>query len=119
MKFPIVLSEHGDITVFADKESAENYLEPQDLTNAEYEIFDANGNRLCSKIKEIPARHILGKLLRVKLKAVELSDFPGVQNESERLRDLLLQYMTRVKPSFEDNAAPIVELIDAVLTWRH
>ncbi len=27
MKLPIVLSEHGDITVFTDKESAEQYLE--------------------------------------------------------------------------------------------
>jgi hypothetical protein len=118
MKLPIVLSEHGDITVFTDKESAEQYLEPQDITNAEYEIFDASGDLLCAKVKEVPAKRILG-MLGVTSKTVEISDPHKVKNDSERLRDLLAQFLARVKPSFDkEKAVRIADLIDSVLALK-
>jgi hypothetical protein len=115
MKLPIIVSEHGDITVFADWESAEQYLEPQDVRNSEYQIFDAAGDLLRIEVRDVPAKGILGKV-GVRLPTVEISEPRVVQNHRGRLCDLLAQFLARTNSKFDQKQA--FSLLDLIISVR-
>ena len=50
MKEPIIAIEQGIIYAFATKQSAEIGLEPIDIENEEYEIFDSEGLELVAEV---------------------------------------------------------------------
>jgi len=43
MKAPIITNENGDISFFASIQNATSYIEPIDIRNDEYEIYDSEG----------------------------------------------------------------------------
>lgn len=43
MKFPIIVSENGDINIFSSCEEACSYHEPVDVKNGEYVVYVADG----------------------------------------------------------------------------
>ena len=43
MRPPIVLIEHGDVSLFASAEAAARYIEPVDIRNSEYIAYDSSG----------------------------------------------------------------------------
>ena len=43
MRPPIVLDEHGDISLFQSVEAAARYVEPIDVRNGEYVAYDSSG----------------------------------------------------------------------------
>lgn len=45
MKFPIIVNEHGDLMLFYSEDSMSDYLEPIDVKNDEYEVYDSEGNQ--------------------------------------------------------------------------
>lgn len=53
MKTPIITSENGDVCFFGSVLDAVSYLEPIDVLNGEYLVFDADG-RLLSAIPTEP-----------------------------------------------------------------
>ncbi len=46
MQPPIVLYEHGDISIFPSIEAAARYVEPTDVRNGEYVAYDSSGSLL-------------------------------------------------------------------------
>ena len=48
----IVLGKYEDVTIFESREKAEEYLEPIDIRNGEYTIYDASGKRLQASIEK-------------------------------------------------------------------
>ena len=52
MQFPIiVIDSGGDIALFDSIDSAESYIEPIDVDNGEYQIFDSQGRTMLPKVK--------------------------------------------------------------------
>jgi hypothetical protein len=43
MRPPIIIDEHGDITLFPSVETAARYVEPMDVRNNEYVAYDSAG----------------------------------------------------------------------------
>ena len=105
---PIIVSEHGDINVFDSREEAEAYLEPHDVENAEYEIFDNEGIQLLAQVEETPGRGIPG-LAGIKLKVVRIRDTSMVS--ADRLRALLSKFVERSGHGPVAESLPIPELI--------
>lgn len=52
MRPPIIADNRGDITLFDSVDAAERYLEPVDIRNQEYELFDSEGTILCANISK-------------------------------------------------------------------
>lgn len=46
MDIPIIVIDSGDVSLFADIKDAELYLEPDDVKQNAYEIFNRNGDLL-------------------------------------------------------------------------
>lgn len=46
MDMPIIVNDNGDISFFANIKDAELYLEPDDVKQNAYEIFNRNGDLL-------------------------------------------------------------------------
>ena len=46
MKLPLIVDDHGDISIFATIDAAILYLEPIDIQRHEFEFFDADGYRV-------------------------------------------------------------------------
>jgi len=86
MKPPIIADNRGDVLVFETVEKAERYLEPIDVKNNEYEIYDAGGWRLtASVIRDSRGRE------RVRLSLNQ----PPIQDQ-DKLRTILLEYLSAV-----------------------
>ena len=47
---PILIDEHGDISLYASIERAAGHVEAIDVLNGEYEFFDAGGRRLLATV---------------------------------------------------------------------
>ena len=61
MRPPIVIDEHGDISLFSSVESAARYVEPMDVRNNEYIAYDSAGF-LLKLVPTEPVASISGRL---------------------------------------------------------
>lgn len=61
MQPPIIVDNRGDVLIFDSVGKAERYLEPIDIRNQEYVIYDSEGHRLAGVVE----KHFLAE--RVKL----------------------------------------------------
>jgi hypothetical protein len=103
---PIIVNEHGDVTLHAGLESAAAELEAIDVENGEYEYFDAVGRVIEGSVSE-------GKIVLT----VREADPP----RPEALLAILRQYVEVVGPQRVGLEAPIdsvplPELVDVI--WR-
>jgi len=71
MESPIIVDERGDLDFFRSVEDAERYLEPIDIKNQEFDIFDATGRRLMGRVIE-KKRRLFGGLWKPTFEAVSL-----------------------------------------------
>jgi hypothetical protein len=85
MQPPIIVDNKGDVSIFDSVERAQRYLEPIDVRNDEYVIYDREGTLL----RGIIVKHFLAE--RVKL---EPASEPGVA--TTRLRQVLVDFLVRV-----------------------
>lgn len=46
MKFPLIIDEHGDVSLYWSLEEAERSIEPIDIRHGEYVAYDADGKCL-------------------------------------------------------------------------
>jgi hypothetical protein len=83
LRAPIVVSEHGDISVFASVEAAARKLEPIDVENGEYVAYDGDGFLLQLEPTH-PTISIRGRM--------------PMPARAEELRDLLTGFLARVEP---------------------
>lgn len=90
MQPPIVVDNKGDVSVFDSVEKAERYLEPIDIRNNEYVIYDGEGRLL----RGVIVKHLLAE--RVKLEPISEPGAPA-----SRLRDVLVDFLGQVGTRLE------------------
>ena len=89
MKPPIIIVEHGDVTIFESVAKAQLGLEPIDVRNGEYVAYDGDGRllRLTVIQKENPSFFGKAKSIEsVEISDVEEGDFAG------DLREVLINF---------------------------
>jgi hypothetical protein len=91
MKLPIIVSENGDINIFSSCEDACSYLEPVDVQNGEYVVFDADGFLL--KINVIEKQRSYFGLWKFKSLSVNIED-KGSEDKPKELIEILLNFLT-------------------------
>lgn len=99
MRPPIIIDEHGDISFFRSVEAAARYIEPVDVHNNEYIVYDSTGY-LLNLIPTEPVVSITGILsdhpcqaqLEKTLRAfVEIASDTSVQTEVTSLEELIVR----------------------------
>lgn len=105
MKVPIVVYESGDVSLFDSVESAEQALEPLDVANSEYRIFDGDGNELSASIQQAPGKGLFGRFGGT-TRTVKISEAATPSNREAELYELLAGFMKKVDPTFERQKFP-------------
>lgn len=82
MKAPIVVNEHGDVSVFETVERAAGSLEAIDVGNSEYVAYDSEGRLLSLEIS--------GAKQQVVIREAET-----VATHADDLRRILLEFFSR------------------------
>lgn len=97
MKPPIVAIEGHAILIFKTVEEAEDYLEPIDIENGEYDaIYDADGYLLRPEIRFVEEdRKFLWFGWRVSREKIVLVDNEPPIDKSSELRERLIAYLLR------------------------
>jgi hypothetical protein len=97
LRAPIVVSEHGDVSVFASVETAARKLEPIDVENGEYVAYDGDGF-LLQLVPTHPKVTIGGRM--------------PLPARTEELHDLINGFFERVEPGTgPGSAASLQELL--------
>ncbi len=92
MKAPIVVYDHGDVSIFESAEDAENYLEPIDVEREEYVAYDSEGYLLRLAVN-VKSRRIWG-ILPIREKGVVLQEIAPRQERLAELRQILKDYLS-------------------------
>jgi hypothetical protein len=112
MKTPIVLSENGDLSIYDSVSELESHIEPVDVLNSEYEIFDSEGKLLVAKIESRRGSGLFG-FLGGKVKFVKVFQPPEALIQEERLHKLLVKYLQKPsEPEDSFGALTLLELIE-------
>jgi hypothetical protein len=111
MKAPIIVNEHGNVSIFESVEYAEQYLEPIDVTNEEYVVYDSEGHllQLAVSQKELPSIFCGIELID----AVRISPVGSGSGSSSELRKLLIKFFRETKTGVEkSDLLSLRELVD-------
>ncbi|MBF0435864.1 MAG: hypothetical protein HQL77_10900 [Magnetococcales bacterium] len=92
MKYPIIVSENGSLILFKTVQDAENYLEPIDIINQEYEIFDSDGKILRQRVAKRTIKYSFWRRT-VNVDGIYIDD--GDESNPERLKKLLQKFLKR------------------------
>ena len=103
-KAPIIADNRGDVCVFETIAQAESYMEPVDVRNGEYVVFDSEGRLL------LPAVASNGNRERTVLKSAE-----STPAHAKALREALIRFLVKTRfasPSPEKmNLAQLLDLM--------
>ena len=104
MHFPIIADNEGDLILFDTLVEAERYLEPVDVSDGGWVIYDAWGGLLLATVYSHPRG----------FEAVSISDPARVTNRQEELSVRIRGYLAEYCPDFNSENKTLSELIDAV-----
>lgn len=107
MKPPIFIENNGDITVFASLQAAENWVEPIDVRNNEYEAFDSEGRRLRLEVQKREG------FLKVGHEYVQVTEVESEPAHAADLRERLQTFLKAVGEPDVDPAASLSHLVKA------
>jgi hypothetical protein len=94
MRPPIIIDNHGDMLFFDTIQQAEKYLEPIDVRNQEYAVYDSAGMKLRQVIK-LPEPFNSFRQLLFPVEQVEL--IVTTENCASELKDKLAMYIERLQ----------------------
>ncbi len=115
MNTQIIIDEHGDLDLFNSEDEVLKYIEPIDIKNNEYEIYDKNGFKFKATIEEkIDDLGCISKLLRIKKYNINLVLDTRVNFEN-KLKNKIINFMERVNSPVENNN---IELSKAILLLK-
>lgn len=98
IKTPIIVNENGDIDIFRDLETTENYLEPIDIKNGEYEIFDSEGRVIEQSIQKKKKYFLSAETETVLLSPSNTFDAP-------RLSKILKRHLISINIHFNNESS--------------
>lgn len=114
MKMPIVLSENGDISIYDSLNKLESHIEPVDVLNSEFEIYDSAGKRLSAEVGSRRGSGLFG-LLGGTVRFVKVFEPDNAEVQNDRLQKLLkshLQNLNELSDSYDDLS--ISDLIERI-----
>lgn len=91
---PIIIINSGDVSLFVDIKDAELYLEPDDVKQNAYEIFNRNGDLLNSIILKKSKKFLFGTFAKESIQIIPY--IPNINNK-EYLSELLFKFCDNVK----------------------
>lgn len=91
---PIIVIDSGDVSLFADIKDAELYLEPDDVKQNAYEIFNRNGDLLNPIILKKSKKFLFGTFVKERIQIMPY--IPNINNK-EYLLELLFKFCDNVK----------------------
>ena len=89
MKVPIIIDEYGDIELYASVSDAALDIEPFDVLNREYTVYDSEGSVL-----QLSVRKVDGIVPYVEKVVIEEPDL--TTNRADELREKLEDFFTQV-----------------------
>lgn len=101
MRLPIIVSEHGDVSIYRSEVQAECALEPIDVRNGEYIAYDAEGQSLVLSVVIEEKSGPLGLFSR-RVESVRLTEDPVAKADEAGLRNLLVQFVNRAGISLNE-----------------
>jgi hypothetical protein len=109
MKLPIIVNESGDILIYRTVEQAECALEPIDVKNGAYVVYDSQGRRVSlSLVTEIKST-IFGFFSKT-IEKVKIVEDPSAVSDEHGLRCMLVKFLSRANMSVGD--VPVSGTID-------
>lgn len=111
MKPPIIVVEHGDVTIFKSVAKAQLGLEPIDVKNGEFVAYDKNGCllRLTVIKKEKPSFFCKEK----SIEAVNIFEAEDGGSNTKDLREVLINFFKRTGVNDpEDKYLSLDDLVD-------
>lgn len=95
MKPPIIVNDHGDVSIFQSVEDVERYLESPDVLENRYSAYDSEGRLLVLKAPKPQTGKFFG-IQSISVDKVAISSDESQPQHSEALkevlRDLLIQF---------------------------
>lgn len=91
---PIIVIDSGDVSLFADIKDAELYLEPDDVKQNAYEIFNRNGDLLNLIILKKSKKILFGTFVK---ESIQIMPYIPNINNKEYLLELLFKFCDNVK----------------------
>ena len=91
---PIIIIDSGDVSLFVDIKDAELYLEPDDVKQNAYEIFNRNGDLLKPIILKKSKKFLFGTFAKESIQIIPY--IPNINNK-EYLSELLFKFCDNVK----------------------
>lgn len=107
MKPPIFIDNNGDITVFASVQDAENWVEPIDVRNNEYEAFDSEGRLLFLTVQKQEG------FLSSSREYVQITEAETDPAHAGELRDRLQIFLKATGESDVGPSASLSQLVNA------
>ena len=91
---PIIVIDSGNVSLFADIKDAELYLEPDDVKQNAYEIFNRNGDLLKPIILKKSKKFLFGTFVK---ESIQIMPYIPNINNKEYLLELLFKFCDNVK----------------------
>jgi hypothetical protein len=96
MKPPIIALEGNSILIFKSVGEAEGYLEPVDVENGEYRVFDTQGHLLRLEIEYVEEeRKCLWFSTKGWREKVSITDYHPPIDMTSELRESLITYLSK------------------------
>jgi DNA polymerase III delta prime subunit len=109
MKEPIIANNKGDVLIFETVKAAEAYIEPIDIRNKEYTIYDSAGRLLRGRIKKVKWHE-----------EVELEEAEVEPSHQEELRAVLINFLKAVSVTKQNrDDYSLEEVLEATLPYKY
>lgn len=111
MRTPIFIDNNGDISVFTSVQDAENWIEPIDVLNSEYEAFDSDGRSLVLAVnKQQGFSSLVQEIVQISLAETE-------PNHAEELRQRLRRFLSAAEGRDFPPDASLSQLVNSALRF--
>jgi hypothetical protein len=108
---PLIVYEHGDLEMFRDPTSLEQCLEPIDIENEEYVVYDSEGRLLQLGTHKVPVRMLFG-LLRGTVEAVKITGVVTDPVHAKKLEARIRDYLDRQQSKDDQGTESLAELVE-------
>ena len=115
MKTPIIVDGPGNVSIFESVEYAEQYLEPIDVKNEKYVVYNGVGHILQLEISQKELLPIFGRTELIE--TVKISTSESTADHSGELRELLINFFRETKTALQKNdLLSLRELVDEAVS---
>ena len=123
MKLPIIISEEFDISIHSSLEHAKNFLEPFDVQNRIFAVYDSEGLLLELTIEFLKIeRHFLFCKWISSSEKISIKEPDKKQYRVTELKEKLITYLKYSKKSTEDfhkySIEELLRMVEKYMPWK-